>query len=490
MIKQNIDIPPQWTNIAIIGPAQHGKSTLAGFLLYILNEVKPEVLEIAEKAARERGDLSRRFAFILDRSKEERGLSLRNSSSTKPMTLKPSWWGFELQGKPYLLIDTPGQYIIHRLPQMLGGLSEADAAILVVDLKDYLDQYRSNQHEWVELGQVIPGTITQIRTLIAITKFFGVNQLIIAMNKMDLINFDKNSYDKVKDDLQRILQETGWDNENVQFIPTSVRPKEGRGYNISENNEISWYKGPSLKEALQFLCPLPIPIEEKLRVQINRVYQSRKGGGGVRGFELVVTGKILSGSIHLKDDLCIIPSETKCRVRSIRSIDGFRDVNRQERWFPQSIANAGQIVGIGLSVIEYHQRQRLEGGEVIGPLKFPPNSSKKIIAELLILHRPFLTNLVLNQVSGIFSIGFFSTGAQITEVSIDKGTNWFPAKNLGALLPKETMIPFEGNKLLVKMELGKNAPLDIHDNNSKLGRFILLDPNQFLVCGGIIKEIL
>jgi translation elongation factor EF-1alpha len=490
MIKQYPELPPQWTNIAIIGPAQHGKSTLAGFLLYMLNEVSPEVLEVAEKAARERGDLSRKFAFILDRSREERGLSLRNPSLTKPMTLKPSWWGFEIHGKPFMLIDTPGQYIIHRLPQMIGGLSEADAVVLVVDIKDYIDQYLSGEQEWVESGQVIPGTIAQIRTLLAITKYFGVNLLIIALHKMDLVDFDQNKFNEVKVGLENILLETGWDNQSVQFIPTAIRPKEGRGYNISEINEIDWYEGRSFKEAIQQFLPSPILPEEKLRVHINRVYQSRKGGGGVRGFELVVTGKVLSGCVRVKDELCIMPSETKCRVRSVRSIDGFRDVKRQERWLPQSYANVGQIVGIGLSVIEYGQRQRLESGEVIGPINAPPSSSDQLIAEIIVLHRPFLTNLLLNRISGIFSMGFFSTGAQITEVSIDQGANWIRANKFISLLPTEITIPEEGNRFLVKILLGKKAPLDAHVINTKLGRFILLDPNQFLVCGGTIKDIL
>ena len=96
-----------WTNIAIIGPAQHGKSTLAGFLLYALHEVDPKVMHEADQAARARGDLSRKFAFLLDRKPHERTTV---TGIGRGHTQETAWRGFERRGRSYLLMAGPGQY--------------------------------------------------------------------------------------------------------------------------------------------------------------------------------------------------------------------------------------------------------------------------------------------------------------------------------------------------------------------------------------------
>ena len=495
----------KWANIAIIGPAQHGKSTLTGYTLTVLDEVDSRVLEEAQEAAEERGDLSRKYAFILDRKPHERKIKTASQEKGKGQTLETSWWGFENEEKQirYLLMDSPGHYK-QMVEHVTAALSHADAVVLVVDVADYMKTLQQHGEAWRDAdGRVIPTAVGQIQAYLASAHFYDVRQIIVAVHKMDLVNFSHDFYNTIKSSVLDTIEQLEWKPPFIRFVPTAVLSTENRGFNIDRDDNVSelnkWYHGPSFIETLFELTPRPAHIDGNFRMQVNYAYQGKHSG--VIGYELVFTGKIITGRVQLRDELVIQPTGTQCRVRSIKSIDASSRVYRERRWDwePRQQAEAGQHIGLGCTITKYGSYTRdirsrsASSGDVVGQIDSPPKVSKRLRANILLLHMPPLDDLLDARFSGVFGMGYFKTGFKIVRYSLDGGKTYQETSLQSkdhSLLVQDLWTLKDGDSLPVEIMLERDAPLDPNLAGTELGRFVILDKALFVLAGGKITEVL
>ncbi|MEM2637937.1 MAG: GTP-binding protein, partial [Candidatus Hadarchaeales archaeon] len=256
-------------NLVFIGHVDHGKSTLIGRMLV-------ETGVISEKELQEEAG-SFKFAWIMDREKEER---------ERGVTIDVAYQKFETSKNIITIIDAPG----HRdfIKNMITGASQADAAVLVVAADD--------------------GIMPQTKEHAVLAFTLGVDQLIIAINKMDLVNFDQNVYEKLKRDLQTLLSSIGYKRaEEFPYIPISAFHGEG----ITKHSpRMPWYKGPTFVEALEALKEPPKPVDKPLRIPIQDVYS-------ITGVGTVPIGRVETGVLKVGDMVVFEPPGVKGEVRSI-----------------------------------------------------------------------------------------------------------------------------------------------------------------------------
>jgi sulfate adenylyltransferase subunit 1 len=269
------------------GSVDDGKSTLIGRLLYDTQSVyDDQVLSIRNKGTTTGGQLD--FALLTDglRAEREQGI-----------TIDVAYRYFSTPRRKFIIADTPGHEQYTR--NMATGASTADAAIVLVDArKSVLPQSRRHAY---------------IATLL------GVRHIIVAVNKMDLVDYDAQTFSSIRAEFERFARyaaaESGHSPE-LHFIPVSAL----LGVNVVRTSvETPWYDGPSLLELLE---SLPTAVHEQaaaFRLPVQRVIRPHQG---FRGF----AGQIASGVIRVGDPVSVLPSGRTSRVERIVTYDGDLDV--------------------------------------------------------------------------------------------------------------------------------------------------------------------
>ena len=215
-------------NLVIMGHVDHGKSTTTGHLLYASGSIDQRTIAAFEAEAEQMGKGSFKYAWVLDNLKEER---------ERGVTIDLRFLKFATKKFDFTVIDAPG----HRdfVKNMITGASQADAAVLFVSAK---------KGEF-EAG-VGPGGQTREHAFLAFT--LGVRQVVVAINKMDdnTVSWSQERFNEIKDEVTRMLKMTGYKVDKIKFIPTSG----WTGDNLVKKSEnMGWYKGPTLMEALDNL---------------------------------------------------------------------------------------------------------------------------------------------------------------------------------------------------------------------------------------------
>ena len=198
-------------NIMTAGHVDHGKSTLIGRLLYDSGAIRDDQLRKLKDMAKELKRETFEFAFVMDKLKEERERGLTIDIMHTP---------FHTSKYYYTIIDCPG----HRdfVKNMITGTSQADASIFVVSVKSGEGvQEQTKEHAWL-------------------LKVMGVNQLVIAINKMDTVNYDQKRYNEVVAEVKKLLTMIGYKVDEIPFVPVSGL----QGDNVFKKSEkMAWYKG-------------------------------------------------------------------------------------------------------------------------------------------------------------------------------------------------------------------------------------------------------
>src|SRR3989338_7576632 len=166
-------------NLVVIGHVDHGKSTLVGRLVYDTGGIREEEMRKLKDLAKELKKETFEFAFVMDRLKEER---------ERGVTIDIMHQRFDTKKFYFTIIDAPG----HRdfVKNMITGTSQADGAILVVSAKDGV-QEQTKEHAYL-------------------AKVLGVNQMIVACNKMDAISYEESAYNKTKEEVTKLLKGIGF----------------------------------------------------------------------------------------------------------------------------------------------------------------------------------------------------------------------------------------------------------------------------------------
>jgi len=302
---ENVERPH--ISLVVIGHVDSGKSTVAGHLLFNCGCVDDRTLTKYEREAFELGKHpSTKYAWILDAMKAER---------ERDMTIDISLWKFHSLKFDFTVIDVPG----HRdyVKNMITGTSQADVAILVIDATK----------GGYELGMSKEGQSRE-HTLLAHT--LGVKQLIVAINKMDddTVRYAEKRYTDITDEVSKHLKKVGYKLSKVAFIPISG----WKGDNLSEKSEnnMEWYNGQTLLEALDNLSPPKRSTGLPLRIPIQDVYK-------IGGIGTVPVGRVESGRIRPGMIIQFAPSGIQAKVQSC-------EVHHEE----QSDVGPGNNVGFSL----------------------------------------------------------------------------------------------------------------------------------------------
>ncbi|MCD6110516.1 MAG: 50S ribosome-binding GTPase [Thermoplasmata archaeon] len=258
--------------LVIVGHVDHGKSTLIGRLFYdtdsLPREKLEEVRQICEALGREL-----EFAFVMDHLEEER---------SQGITIDTAQTFFKTAKRDYVIIDAPG----HRefTKNMITGASQAEAAILIVDVSE--------------------GVQEQTRRHAYILSMLGLKQVIVVLNKMDLVGYSEEVFEKVRGHTLDFLKRIG-------INPTYVIPISAReGDNVASRSErMPWYTGPTILEALDTFKKTERRDGGPLRFAVQDVYN-------IEGKRIIV-GRVEAGTLRRGDEIVILPTGERTRVKSI-----------------------------------------------------------------------------------------------------------------------------------------------------------------------------
>ncbi|MCL4372551.1 translation elongation factor EF-1 subunit alpha [Candidatus Parvarchaeota archaeon] len=320
-------------NLIFIGHVDSGKSTTVGRLLYETGSFSEQDKAKIQKDIETLGKVDFEFAYFLDTSGEER---------KKGVTIDLSHEKFVTDKYEFTIIDAPGH--VDFIKNMITGASEADAAVLVVDAKE--------------------GVMQQTREHVYLARVFGIKNLIIAMNKMDLLNYDEAKYKEVKDSVIKVVKASYPNAESLNYIPISS--KNGENLKI-KSDKMQWYTGPTLLEALNNL-PLPDrPTQLPLRIPIEDVYS-------IQGVGTVPVGKVVSGIMKPGDKIIFEPSHVTAEVKSIQM--HYQNLDQ---------AAPGDNIGFNVRGIEKEQVKR---GDIVGLVSAPPTVVTEFTAQIIVLNHP------------------------------------------------------------------------------------------------------
>jgi elongation factor 1-alpha len=419
-------------NLIIIGHVDHGKSTMTGHILYRLGYFDEKTMKEIEEQAKKMGKESFRYAWLLDKLKEER---------ERGLTISLSYMKFETKKYFFTIIDAPG----HRdfVKNMITGASQADAAILVV----------SARKGEFEAGMSAEG---QTREHAILARTMGINQLIVAINKMDATEppYSEKRYKEIVEVLSKFLKSIGYDISKIPFIPISAWTGENL---IERSPNMPWYNGPVLVEALDFLVPPTKPIDKPLRIPIQDVYS-------ISGVGTVAVGRVESGVLKTGDKVSIMPPALTAEVKSIET----HHVRLEK-------AEPGDNIGFNLKGVE---RKDLKRGDVVGPLDSPPVVADEFTARVMIVWHP--TAIAVGY-TPVIHIHTASVACRIVEIvaKIDPRT--------GKELEKNPQFIKQGDIAIVKFKPIKPLVVEKYSDFPGLGRFAMRDMGKTVGVGQVIE---
>ena len=309
-------------NVVLVGHVDHGKSTLIGRLLYdsesIMDERVDEIQRLAEEYKRRF-----EFAYFLDSFEDE----LKEERTIDTVSLM-----FKSKKNYYTITDVPGHKEF--IKNMLTGASHADVAVLVVSAEE--------------------GVQEQTRRHMFLLKMLGIEEVFVAVNKMDAVDYNKETFETVKAEITEVLSSFGYATGQMLFIPVSAM----EGDNIYRRSEgMEWYDGPTLIEALD---EVRISEEEKpLRFVVQDLYE-------VEG-EKTIVGRVESGMLRRGDEVIFEPSGAKEKIEKIKV---FEDELEE--------ALTGDCIGIGIN-------GEVKRGDVGGIVENPPKPTNEFYGEAVLL---------------------------------------------------------------------------------------------------------
>ena len=405
------DIEPK-LRVVFAGHMDHGKSTLNGRILHDTGSLPEGKIEEIKKACAAEG-MEFEFAFLLDALLEEQKQNVTIDTTEIP---------FRTVRRRYAIIDAPGHKEF--LKNMITGASRADAAILVIGADEGVRE-QSRRHAYL-LGML------------------GIKQVIVVVNKMDLVDYSEKRFREIEQDYRKFLQQLGLN--ALTFIPASAK----QGENVARASmKMKWYCAANVLEALDLLEPQKGDIDLPLRFCVQDVYRF----DGRR----IIAGRIETGKLRVGDELIFSPANKSSIVATI------------ERWSgpANGPAVAGDSIGITLS-----EQIFVERGYVASHQNETPIETNRFHADLFWIVREPL------QVGHFYELRLATQQVKCQIASIEQVMD-------SATLETKS----DQREQLERNEIGRltiqtRAPLviDNHDRIPNLGRFVIIDDGQ--ICGG------
>ncbi len=349
-------------NLVFVGHVDHGKSTTVGRLLYDSGNIDEQALRKLKDKATQVGKAGFEFAFVMDNLKEEQ---------ERGLTIDLSHKKFETDKYYFTIIDAPGHKDF--VKNMITGASQADAAVLVVAAND--------------------GVMAQTKEHVFLCKTLGVNELIVAVNKMDMKDYKEDVFNKIKEDVSNLLKTVGYKPDEIVFIPESAL----KGDNVFKKTEnMSWYKGPSLIEAINDIKSPEKPVDLPLRLPIQDVYN-------ITGIGVVPVGRVETGVMKVGDKVIIVPGrEGKGVTGEVKTIEMHHEQMKE--------AEPGDNIGFNVRGIG---KKDIARGDVLGHTDNPPTVAKEFTAQIIVLNHP---TVLTTGYTPVFHIHTAQVACQITAI--------------------------------------------------------------------------
>lgn len=413
------------------GSVDDGKSTLIGRLLFDSKKIYEDQLDALERDSKRMGNAGDHidYALLLDGLKAER---------EQGITIDVAYRYFSTNNRKFIIADTPGHEQYTR--NMITGGSTANLAIILVDART--------------------GVITQTRRHTYLVSLLGIKHVVLAVNKMDLVDFDKDVFDKIVSDYKEFVAPLNV--PDITCIPLSALD----GDNVVEKSDRTpWYEGPSL---LDFLETVPIDQDrnfEDFRYPVQYVLRPNLD---FRGF----CGKVSSGIVRKGDTIMALPSGKTSKVKSIVTYDG-----ELECAFPPQCITITLEDEIDVSrgeMLVHPDNLPVADRNFEAMLVWMDEEPMDVNKQFYIKHT---TNLTRARVD---SIRYKVNVNTMEQLSIDNGQ-----------LTKETL-PMKLNEIArVVFTTGKELFFDPYRKNKQTGAFILIDPitNNTSAVGMIIDRV-
>ncbi len=416
--------------LVFLGHVDHGKSTILGHFLYEMGIVDPRTMEKIEQEAKMRSMEAWKWAYVLDTLPEEQ---------ERGKTADIAFEEFETQKYHFVIIDAPG----HRdyTSRMIRGAAQADAAILVVsavpaELKAGLKRG--------SLGN--PGGQTREHAILG--SVLGIEQVLVAVNKMDLVDYSEQAFVKAVKailDLFKDIQ-SPWANKVSQnhFIPVTG----WYGDNLTTRSEkMPWYNGPTLLEALDIFQPPKPKVDLPLRFIVNDAFE-------MVGTGMVLQGRVVSGSLKVDQEVNIIPYNEKCLIKKVW--------DTEEN--PKNILIAGEH---GIILPKGVDKERLDEGIVLADKSHEYVPVDKILVKLLVMERPLNPGINV-----VLHCGTAHTSARLERIlSLDKINP--TQKKVRRTMGENIILAFPNEVITAEISIDSPIVIEKFSEFPELGRVIL-----------------
>lgn len=419
-------------NLVVTGHVDNGKSTTVGHMMVDLGVIDQRTIDAFAKESEStgKGDTFK-YAWVLDSIKDERD---------RGITIDLAFQKFETTKFFYTLIDAPG----HRdfIKNMITGASEADASVLVVSVKPGETEAATE-----------PGG--QAREHAFLSRTLGVNQIAVALNKMDDVNYTEARFKEVKEAVEKMLKLVGYNTTKVNFIPVSG----WKGDNLVKKSEnMPWYKGSTLAEALDSFEPPEKPIGKPLRIPVQDVYS-------ITGVGTVPVGRVETGRIKANDKVIVMPAGVTGEVKSIETHHTQMD-----------FAEAGDNIGFNLRGVD---KKAIKRGDMIGTSDNIPTVAKEFEAQIIVIHHP-------TAMAPGYTPVLHAHTAQVAATLSD-----FVAKidpKTGATVEEKPKFLKTGDAAIVKIKPVRPLAIETFKEFPEIGRFALRDMGT-TIAAGVVKSI-
>ena len=406
----------EYLSFVIVGHIDHGKSTLIGRLLYDTDSLPEEKIEEIKKTCEMLGKPFE-FAYVMDHLDEER---------EKCITIDTAQIFFKKGNRNYVIIDAPGHKEF--IKNMLTGASQADAAIVIVDVDEGIEE-QTRRHAYL-------------------LNMLGIKQVIVVFNKMDKVNYDKAKFEEVKLELEKFLSNLGINPSYM--IPISAKEADNV---VKKSGNMQWYEGPAVVEALESFKNRTSLRERPLRFPVQDFYE-------MDGKKIYV-GRVESGTIKRGDSVSVLPSGKTAKIMSIEN-------------FGPELSEA--YAGISTGVV-FENDLNVGRGEVICGSESSPEPKTRINANVFWMgNEPVKKGEMI-----IYKSTTQETGCKIGK--IERKINSSTLEILGT--DSDELSGLEAGE--VSIELEKQIVVDDFNEIPPTGRFVLIK-NGIVQGGGIVTR--
>jgi sulfate adenylyltransferase subunit 1 len=398
--------------IATAGSVDDGKSTLIGRLLYDTKSLTDDKLEAIEEKSRQRGFDYLDFSLATDGLVAER---------EQGITIDVAHIYFSTRKKSFIIADTPGH--IEYTRNMVTGASTAQASIVLIDARN--------------------GVVEQTYRHFFINNLLRIKNVVIAINKMDLVDFSEDKYNSIKGEIEYLASKSDYNNQQLTFIPMAAL----QGDNVVFKSEnMPWYAGETLLHHLEKLDAEDINEVSQVRFPVQTVIRPKTDEyHDFRGY----AGKIYGGDLAIGDKIVVLPSQTKSTIKSIH-------------FFNETFVKAKN----GSSVtITLEDNVNVSRGDMLVKVNEEPTITKQLDATICWMDKEPLRESQKYYIKH----GVNDAQAKIIQLSSILKTDFSGKIDCPSALALNQI----GD---VQLKLSKPLLIDAYDQNKSNGAFILINP--------------